>query len=756
MNFMGCYASSLVANFRPPPFSTAGSSRTLVHETNNTARTNESEFSPPTGIALNMARLSLRQTVEAACIMQLFRRRHLRAYPFEELDLTRLEVKELLLEAVPQLGLTHNRNLLDHCIATSVVVDVPPNAGIVEPNTPPAVLYIVAKGCVVEMAPHPCVLSRGALLGSGPREYRIATSRDAVGARLVAISIAGDNGSLLEKMVRTPPPPQSSATNAISNIRGDDRSTTTSPSAVALDTTRTPLSTARSEFLPPPPPTTSRDRSNTMGSISSSCTDDQGPSRFVYSPMMFGDQSQQALAPKSIVPAVAVLSPSVSSASTRSSVTIANAYRGMLIRRPMHVRGRQSDGTRDRGHSRVSNLVLNPSPSASAFVNGGVQNAVVQIVAPVSTTGAGTAIAGSKPPRTPALTTISKAPALDRNITGSPSSCAAPLLFSTATPNSDFSRPAKQLALDCRAISVESEISAGTAVCSCSANTGSCGYHRVSGYMLYYEEAQREDTAPTTTMYTHSVPPAAQQLLETLSSSPTFNEASSGAGARPQCVSTAAPRNSGGYASSNGNSDFFYKGLSLNQLEPIAVLGEGAFGLVRLVRHTPTGTFFALKQMSKARVEATHQTRNVLHERRLMGKLDHPFILRMLGAFQDANSLFLALEYCPGGDLFNTLQRAGGTLPLSSAVYYAAAVTTVLLHLHSRGIAYRDLKPENLLLDTSGTMKVADFGFAKVLGDSGRTSTLCGTPEYLAPEVRVGEAGVIMHEYTFTFIVSVL
>jgi len=125
---------------------------------------------------------------------------------------------------------------------------------------------------------------------------------------------------------------------------------------------------------------------------------------------------------------------------------------------------------------------------------------------------------------------------------------------------------------------------------------------------------------------------------------------------------------------------------SLADLELIAVLGEGAFGLVRLVRHRATREVFALKQMQKARIVANNQQRNVMNEKRILSRLSHPYIIAFVGAFKDRDCLFLLCEYCPGGDLFGTLLRAGGVLPPASAGYYASVVTSVLDYLHSSGV----------------------------------------------------------------------
>jgi serine/threonine protein kinase len=106
--------------------------------------------------------------------------------------------------------------------------------------------------------------------------------------------------------------------------------------------------------------------------------------------------------------------------------------------------------------------------------------------------------------------------------------------------------------------------------------------------------------------------------------------------------------------------------------------------------------------------------------------------------FQDDNNIYLVLEYCHGGDLFGLMGMYDDEiLPVESAQFYAASIASVFEHIHAKRIIYRDLKTENLLLDRQGYLKVADFGFAKKLGEEAgaRTWTLCGTPEHLAPEI---------------------
>lgn len=134
------------------------------------------------------------------------------------------------------------------------------------------------------------------------------------------------------------------------------------------------------------------------------------------------------------------------------------------------------------------------------------------------------------------------------------------------------------------------------------------------------------------------------------------------------------------------------------------------------------------------------QIDHVRHEREILGDVSgHPFITNLLASFSDRDFLYLLLDYVPGGELFSYLRKFR-RFDEGMARFYAAEIVLVLEYLHEQqgGVAYRDLKPENLLLDEEGHIRLVDFGFAKRLGGrdgSTETYTLCGTPEYLAPEV---------------------
>ncbi|KAH7037398.1 kinase-like domain-containing protein [Microdochium trichocladiopsis] len=186
--------------------------------------------------------------------------------------------------------------------------------------------------------------------------------------------------------------------------------------------------------------------------------------------------------------------------------------------------------------------------------------------------------------------------------------------------------------------------------------------------------------------------------------------------------------------------------LKLSDFNLVRTLGTGTFARVCLVRPA-RGTdedkekVFALKILRKAEVIKLKQVDHVRHERQILGDVaGFPFITELMASFSDHDSLYMLLDYVPGGELFSYLRRHR-RFPEDWAQFYSAEIVLVLEYLHEQqgGVAYRDLKPENLLIDAEGHVKLVDFGFAKRLGHKDdrpvETYTLCGTPEYLAPEV---------------------
>lgn len=168
----------------------------------------------------------------------------------------------------------------------------------------------------------------------------------------------------------------------------------------------------------------------------------------------------------------------------------------------------------------------------------------------------------------------------------------------------------------------------------------------------------------------------------------------------------------------------------------IKVIGKGSFGKVTLVRKISDSKLYAMKVLSKPNIVRRKQVEHTRTERRVLGTINHPNIVKLHYAFQTKEKLYFVLDYAAGGELFFHLSRMK-KFPEHFARFYSAQIASALDALHKIGVVYRDLKPENILLDSEGHIKLADFGLAKENVNeaaSGATS-LCGTPEYLSPEV---------------------
>ncbi|KAF2144331.1 uncharacterized protein K452DRAFT_156955 [Aplosporella prunicola CBS 121167] len=171
---------------------------------------------------------------------------------------------------------------------------------------------------------------------------------------------------------------------------------------------------------------------------------------------------------------------------------------------------------------------------------------------------------------------------------------------------------------------------------------------------------------------------------------------------------------------------------TLNDFAIQRTLGTGSFGRVHLVQSKHNQRYYAIKVLKKAQVVKMKQVEHTNDERRMLQKVKHPFLITLWGTFQDSKNLYMVMDFVEGGELFSLLRKSQ-RFPNPVAKFYAAEVTLALEYLHMNNIIYRDLKPENLLLDRHGHLKITDFGFAKEVPDI--TWTLCGTPDYLAPEV---------------------
>uniref|UniRef100_A0A8C0XEM2 Serine/threonine-protein kinase N1 n=1 Tax=Castor canadensis TaxID=51338 RepID=A0A8C0XEM2_CASCN len=177
--------------------------------------------------------------------------------------------------------------------------------------------------------------------------------------------------------------------------------------------------------------------------------------------------------------------------------------------------------------------------------------------------------------------------------------------------------------------------------------------------------------------------------------------------------------------------------LTLEDFKFLAVLGRGHFGKVLLSEFRSSGELFAIKALKKGDIVARDEVESLMCEKRILAAVTsagHPFLVNLFGCFQTPEHVCFVMEYSAGGDLMLHIHSDVFSEP--RAVFYSACVVLGLQFLHEHKIVYRDLKLDNLLLDTEGYVKIADFGLCKEgMGYGDRTSTFCGTPEFLAPEV---------------------
>ncbi|MCJ8746973.1 hypothetical protein PDJAM_G00147970 [Pangasius djambal] len=178
----------------------------------------------------------------------------------------------------------------------------------------------------------------------------------------------------------------------------------------------------------------------------------------------------------------------------------------------------------------------------------------------------------------------------------------------------------------------------------------------------------------------------------------------------------------------------FTSSLSFRNLEIIATLGVGGFGRVELVKVKNENMTFALKCIKKRHIVDNRQEEHIHSERRILSETCSPFIVKMYRTFRDSKFVYMLLEACLGGEVWSLL-RDRGSFDENTAKFCVGCVTEAFEYLHKKGIIYRDLKPENLMLDSDGYVKLVDFGFAKKVKCGKKTWTFCGTPEYVAPEI---------------------
>ncbi|KAG5295591.1 serine/threonine protein kinase [Histoplasma capsulatum G186AR] len=181
------------------------------------------------------------------------------------------------------------------------------------------------------------------------------------------------------------------------------------------------------------------------------------------------------------------------------------------------------------------------------------------------------------------------------------------------------------------------------------------------------------------------------------------------------------------------------RSLKIEDFELLKVVGRGSFGRVMQVRKRDTGRIYAMKTLRKAHIISRSEVAHTLAERSVLSQINNPFIVPLKFSFQSPEKLYLVLAFVNGGELFYHLQKEQ-RFDINRARFYTAELICALECLHGFKVIYRDLKPENILLDYTGHIALCDFGLCKRdMKDEDRTNTFCGTPEYLAPELLLGE-----------------
>lgn len=209
------------------------------------------------------------------------------------------------------------------------------------------------------------------------------------------------------------------------------------------------------------------------------------------------------------------------------------------------------------------------------------------------------------------------------------------------------------------------------------------------------------------------------------------NKQGGGTGGKKRMESAGSTQPAGGEQQGFAMSDH----LCVDDFQLLKVVGKGSFGKVMQVRKKDTGAIYAMKVLKKEQLVKRKQVAHTQTERKVLESIEHPFVVSLRFAFQTDTKLYMILDYFTGGELFFHL-KSHGRFPEERAKFYAAEIVLALECLHKNDIVYRDLKPENVLLDDEGHIRLTDFGLSKDSVSSNQlTHTFCGTPEYLAPEV---------------------
>ena len=175
--------------------------------------------------------------------------------------------------------------------------------------------------------------------------------------------------------------------------------------------------------------------------------------------------------------------------------------------------------------------------------------------------------------------------------------------------------------------------------------------------------------------------------------------------------------------------------MSLSDFDILKLIGEGSFAKVYLVRNKFNKKIYSMKKLNKPFIKKNKQEKYTINERILLSKINYPFLVKLYCCFQDKEYLYFILEFIQGGELFFHLHREI-RFDDEKTSFYIAELILALNFLHENKIIYRDIKPENILLDIDGNIKLTDFGLSRLCScKDEKVFTICGTPYYIAPEI---------------------
>ena len=191
------------------------------------------------------------------------------------------------------------------------------------------------------------------------------------------------------------------------------------------------------------------------------------------------------------------------------------------------------------------------------------------------------------------------------------------------------------------------------------------------------------------------------------------------------------------FSSSRNKNNQTHKKVKLEDFKFIRLIGIGSYGKIYVASKKSSNKLYAIKILNKKNIYNPTEKQNIRTERAVLAKLNHPFIMKLYYAFQTKGSLYFITEFMHGGELnYHIYKEKNNYFSEEKARFYAAEIIIAINYLHMNNCIYRDLKPENVLIDKDGHIKLIDFGLSKLCeGFPCKTRTLCGTPEYLAPEV---------------------